>query len=156
MELPKLRAFVEVVRQGGFSKAVRFVFATQSTVSKAVKQLEHEIGVPPLDRIGHRIKLSAAGEIVYRRAIRILIERDDLVSGLNELRGLKCGILKLGLPPVESGILFAKLFAICRNVIQASRSARGVRKRATGGDFAIRRGRTCHLVLPVSQAFEWQ
>ncbi|TWA92007.1 regulatory helix-turn-helix LysR family protein [Bradyrhizobium stylosanthis] len=47
MEPPKLRAFVEVVRQGGFSKAVRFVFATQSTVSKAVKQLEHKIGVPP-------------------------------------------------------------------------------------------------------------
>ena len=40
MELRTLRAFVEVVRQGGFSQAAKVVFATQSTVSKAVKHLE--------------------------------------------------------------------------------------------------------------------
>ena len=49
MELRTLRAFVEVVRQGGFSQAAKTVFATQSTVSKAVKHLEDEIGVPLLD-----------------------------------------------------------------------------------------------------------
>ena len=42
MELRTLRAFVEVVRQGGFSQAAKVVFATQSTVSKAVKQLEED------------------------------------------------------------------------------------------------------------------
>ena len=50
MQLRTLRAFVEVVRQGGFSQAAKVVFATQSTVSKAVRQLEDEIGVPLLDR----------------------------------------------------------------------------------------------------------
>ncbi|MDU6835211.1 MAG: LysR family transcriptional regulator, partial [Bradyrhizobium sp.] len=51
MELRTLRAFVEVVRQGGFSQAAKVVFATQSTVSKAVKQLEDELGLPLLDRL---------------------------------------------------------------------------------------------------------
>jgi DNA-binding transcriptional LysR family regulator len=46
MELRTLRAFVEVVRQGGFTQAAKKVFATQSTVSKAIKHLEDEIGVP--------------------------------------------------------------------------------------------------------------
>ena len=114
MEIRTLRAFVEVVRQGGFSQAAKTVFATQSTVSKAVKQLEDEIGVPLLDRIGHRSKLTAAGEIVYRRAQRILAERDDLIAELGELRGLKRGTLRLGLLPVGSGTLFAPLFAIYR------------------------------------------
>ena len=59
MELRTLRVFVEVVRQGGFSRAAKTVSATQSTVSKAVKQLEDEIGVPLLNRIGHRSKLTA-------------------------------------------------------------------------------------------------
>src|SRR5271165_3740191 len=94
-----LRAFVEVVRQGGFSQAAKTVFATQSTVSKAVKQLESEIGVRLLDRVGHASKLTAAGEIVYHRAIRMLAERDDLLMELDELRGLKRGALRLGLPP---------------------------------------------------------
>jgi DNA-binding transcriptional LysR family regulator len=114
MEIRTLRAFVEVVRQGGFSQAAKVVFATQSTVSKAVKQLEDEIGVLLLDRVGHRSTLTAAGEIVYRRALRILAERDDLMSELDEVRGLKRGLLRLGLPPMVSSTLFAPLFAIYR------------------------------------------
>jgi DNA-binding transcriptional LysR family regulator len=115
MELRTLRAFVEVVRQGGFTPAAKKVFATQSTISKAIKQLEDEIGVPLLDRIGHRSQPTAAGEIVYQRALRMLTERDDLIAELDELRGLKRGTLRLGLPPVGSSTLFAPLFATYRS-----------------------------------------
>src|ERR1700754_3508116 len=114
MELRTLKSFVEVVRQGGFSQAAKVVFATQSTVSKAVKQLEDELGLPLLDRLGHKSRLTAAGEIVYRRAIRLLAERDDLRAELEEWRGLKRGVLRLGLPPVGSATLFAPLFALYR------------------------------------------
>ena len=113
MELRTLRAFVEVVRQGGFSRAAEVVFATQSTVSKAVKQLEDEIGVPLLDRIGHRSVLTVAGEVVYRRALQMLAERDHLVAELDDLRGLKRGTLRLGLPAIANN-LFAPLFVIYR------------------------------------------
>ncbi len=114
MDLRTLRAFVEVVRQGGFSRAASVVFATQSTVSKAVKQLEDEIGLPLLDRTGHRGTPTAAGEIVFRRAVSMLAERDDLLRELAELRGLKRGTLLLGLPPVGSNVLFAPIFATYR------------------------------------------
>lgn len=114
MELRTLRAFVEVVRQGGFSPAAKVLFATQPTVSKAVKQLEDELGVPLLDRIGHRSQLTAAGEIVYRRALTLLAEREGLVAELDDLRGLKRGSLRLGLPPLGASTLFAPLFAIYR------------------------------------------
>jgi DNA-binding transcriptional LysR family regulator len=111
MEFRTLRAFVEVVRQGGFSQAAKTVFATQSTVSKAVKQLEDEIGAPLLDRNGHRSTPTAVGEVVYRRALAMLAERDDLAAELDELRGLKRGTLRVGVPPVGSSILFAPIFA---------------------------------------------
>ncbi len=114
MELRTLRAFVEVVRQGGFSQAAKVVFATQPTISKAVKQLEDELGVPLLDRIGHKSVLTAAGEIVYRRALAMLAERDDLIAELADLRGLRTGTLRLGLPPLGASTLFAPLFAIYR------------------------------------------
>lgn len=114
MELRTLRAFVEVVRQGGFSKAARVVFATQSAVSKAVRQLEDELGVRLLDRIGHRVKLTPAGEVAYRRATSILIQRDDLIGELDDLRGLKRGSLRIGFS-VGSSILFAPLFATFRD-----------------------------------------
>ena len=54
MELRPLRALVEVVRQGGFSQAAKTIHATQPTVSKAIKQLEDELGMPLLDRQVYR------------------------------------------------------------------------------------------------------
>lgn len=114
MEFRPLRVFIEVVRQGGFSQAAKTVFATQSTVSKAVKQLEDELGVNVLDRLGHRSVLTAAGEVVYRRGLKLLADRDDLLAEIAEVRGLKRGHLRLGLPLVGSSILFAPLFAIYR------------------------------------------
>jgi DNA-binding transcriptional LysR family regulator len=157
MELRTLRVFVEVVRQGGFSRAAKTVFTTQSTVSKAVKQLEDEIGVPLLDRIGHRSKLTAAGEIVYQRAQRILAERDDLMSELDEVRGLKRGLLRLGLPLMVSSTLFAPLLAIYR-------------KRYPGVEIRLVENGTDRLeeilaagdidfaasIIPVAEGLEWQ
>ena len=110
MEFRQLRALVEVVRQGGFSPAAKVVFAPQSAVSKAVKQLEDELGVPLLNRIGHRVTLTSAGEAVFRRATKLLADRDDLLTELDEVRGLQRGSLRLGLPPVGSNTLFAPVF----------------------------------------------
>jgi len=114
VELRNLRAFVEVVRLGSFTEAAKIVFATQSTVSKSVKQLEDELGVRLLDRVGPRSSLTSAGEIVYSRALQMLAVRDDLVAELDDLRGLKRGQLRVGLPPVGSDVLFAPMFAAFR------------------------------------------
>ncbi len=158
MEFRPLRAFIEVVRQGGFSQAAKTVFATQSTVSKAVKQLEDEIGVPLLDRIGHRSTLTAAGEVVYRRGIKLLADRDDLLAELDEVRGLQRGVLRLGLPPVGSSTLFAPLFAVYRQrypgidvqLIEEHGSVELEQSLRAGEiDFA-------DALLPVSPDFEWE
>jgi DNA-binding transcriptional LysR family regulator len=114
IDLRRLRLFVEVVRQGGFSRAARVVFAAQPTVSKAVKQLEDELGLPLLERAGRRRQLTAAGSIVYRRAVGLLAEGEDLIAELDELRGLKRGTLRLGFPRLATSSLFAPMFASFR------------------------------------------
>ncbi|HWJ05556.1 MAG TPA: LysR family transcriptional regulator [Steroidobacteraceae bacterium] len=157
MDFRTLRAFVEVVRQGGFSQAARTVFATQSTVSKAVKQLEQEVGMPLLERLGHRNVLTAAGEVVYRRGVKLLADRDDLLVELDEVRGLKRGVLKLGLPPVGSNTLFAPLFAVYRQrypgieVQLAEHGSAQLEEILRMGeiDFA-------GMLLPTSEEFDWQ
>ncbi|MGE4267283.1 MAG: LysR family transcriptional regulator [Deferribacterales bacterium] len=114
MELRNIRAFVEVVRQGGFSNAAKKVFATQSTVSKAVKQLEDELGVLLLDRIGHSFKLTQAGEVVFRRGCTMLDQGIEMQSELEELSGMKRGTLRMGFPLLGSNTLFADIFAVFR------------------------------------------
>ena len=117
-----LRSFVEVVRQGGFSQAAKVVFTTQSTVSKAVKQLETELGVALLDRRGHRSMLTAEGDVVYRRALKILAERDDLAAELDELRGLKLGTLRLVFRQVAAATCSRPFLRFIVAVIPASKS----------------------------------
>ncbi len=116
MELRTLRIFAEVVRQGGFTQAAKTVFLTQSAVSKAVRQLEDELGVTLLDRNGHKSVMTDAGKVVFQRALRMLAEQDDLKTELAELQGLTKGVLRLGLPPIGSDALFAPMFAIYRRL----------------------------------------
>lgn len=157
MEFRTIRAFVEVVRQGGFSQAAKTVFATQSTVSKAVRQLEDEVGMPLLDRIGHRSQLTAAGEVVYRRGLRLLAERDDLITEISEIRGMQRGMLRLGLPPIGSSTLFAPLFAIYRRRFPGI-DVRLVEHGSGRLEEVLRAGEIdlAASLLPVSDDFEWQ
>jgi DNA-binding transcriptional LysR family regulator len=111
VDLRTLRAFVEVVRQDGFSAAAKVLFASQPTVTKAVQQLEDELGASLLLRVGHNIHLTELGNVVYQRAIVMLNERDHLLEEIAELRELQRGTLRIGLPTVGSSILFAPLFA---------------------------------------------
>ncbi len=149
---------MEVVRQGGFSQAAKVVFATQSTVSKAVKQLEDELGVTLLERSGPRSSLTAAGEIVLRRAQVMLAERGRPSgrTGRN-YAVLRRGTLRLGLPPLGSSTLFAPLFASFRSrypgveIRLVEHGSKRLEEMLLGGelDFAA-------SLMPIAEAFEME
>ncbi|WP_102224470.1 LysR family transcriptional regulator [Acidimangrovimonas sediminis] len=157
MNFRTLRMFVEVVRQGGFTRAAEAVFATQSTVSKAVRQLEDEVGVPLIDRAGQRVGLTAAGEVVHRRALRILAEQADLMREIDEIRGLQRGTLRLGLPPIGSSVLFAPVLASYRarypgvDIHLVEHGSSRLEEVVRAGELDL-----AGSLLPVSEEFAWQ
>lgn len=157
MELRTLRAFVEVVRQGGFTQAAKTIFLTQSAVSKAVRQLEEELGVTLLDRNGHKSSMTDTGKMVFQRALRILAEQDDLKTELAELQGLNKGVLRLGLPPIGSDALFAPMFAIYRRLYPGidihlvEHGSKKLEDLVRNGEVDL--GAT---LLPAPEEFDWQ
>ncbi|EGD60107.1 LysR family transcriptional regulator [Novosphingobium nitrogenifigens DSM 19370] len=157
MEMRNLRVLVEVIRQGGFTDAARVLFSTQSTVSKAIKALEDEMGVPLLERGSRHVAPTAAGAIVHRQALRILAAREDLLSEIAELKGLRRGLLRLGLPRVGGDALFAPIFARFRQRypgIEVQLSEHGsarLRELLHSGELDL-----AGLLLPVSDEFETQ
>ena len=157
MNLRTLRVFVEVVRQGGFSQAAEVVSLTQSSVSKAVRTLEDELGTPLLNRIGHKSELTAAGEIAFRRALVLLAERNDLIAEINELRDLKGGTLRIGLPPVGCGVLFAQMFATYRsryprvNIELIEHGSKKLRECLEAGEVDL-----AALLIPIDETFAYQ
>lgn len=114
MNLRALRAFEAVVRHNGFSAAARAVAATQSTVSKAVQQLEAELGGALLVRLAQGVRLTPLGEAALRHARAMLAEQDALFAERDALRGLETGALRFGLPTFGSARLFAPLVAAYR------------------------------------------
>ncbi|MGC3989210.1 MAG: LysR substrate-binding domain-containing protein [Chthoniobacteraceae bacterium] len=111
MELRHLRILATVVQAGGFSAASRVLGSTQSTISKAIQQLEHDCGMPLLERLPRGVRPTSAGEIVLRRAAAMLAGEENLQAELDALRGLETGRLRLGVPPLGSSVLFAPLIA---------------------------------------------
>jgi DNA-binding transcriptional LysR family regulator len=157
MELRALRAFAEVVRQGGFSQAAEVLHTTQSNVSKTVRQLEEEIGLPLLDRIGHRSHLTAAGEVVHTRALKMLADRADLLRELEEMRGLRRGRLRIGMPPIGNTTLFAQHVATYRarypgiEIALVEQGSSRLEAMLRDGDIDLGA-----LLMPVPDAFDWQ
>lgn len=157
MEFRTLQAFVEVVRHGGFSAAARALFTTQSNVSKAVRQLESELGVVLLDRMGSRSQLTDAGEVVFRRARGILAATEDIQGELDDLRGLRRGTLRLGVPLFGSRVLFAPVFALFRtrypgvDVGLVEDGSRRLGELLHAGEVDLAASLT-----PISGEFEWQ
>jgi DNA-binding transcriptional LysR family regulator len=157
IDLRRLRFFVEVVRQGGFSHAAKVVFATQSTVSKAVKQLEGDLGVQLLDRSGHRSELTDAGKRVYDRGLRLLAAGEDLTTELDDLRGLKHGSLRIGFPRMGSSGLFGAAFASFRRSHPGIEVELAVHE-GSKLEALLRSGELdlAALVHPLAPGFAWQ
>ena len=157
MELRHLRAFVEVARQGGFSRAARTLFSTQSTVSKAIGQLEAELGEALFERLATGVRLTGAGELVYARAVAMLAEGEHMVAELADLRGMVSGRLRLGLPIFGSARLFAPLFAQYRQrhpgveIELLEQGSARLEEAVLAGEVEL-----AVSLLPVPDAFAWQ
>ncbi|MFH1567099.1 MAG: LysR family transcriptional regulator [Gemmatimonadota bacterium] len=74
MELQQLRGFCEVAREGSFTRAAARLFVTQPAVSQQIRALEAELDQVLLERSGRSVKLTEAGQILFRRAGAILAE----------------------------------------------------------------------------------
>jgi DNA-binding transcriptional LysR family regulator len=99
MEWQQLIGFCQVARLGSFTQAAVQTFRTQSALSQQVKALEAELGCRLLERLGkRRLRLTAAGEKMWRFAEEMLGQYDGLKEELAELRGVPQGPLGLAAP----------------------------------------------------------
>ena len=91
----QLRLFTAVIERGGFSRAADTLGLSQPAISHQLKALSTAVGIPVLEVIGRRVQLTQAGQLLYDHAQRILAEFEAAGNSLDELRGLKRGIIRL-------------------------------------------------------------
>lgn len=131
MNLHHLRVFAAVAEQRGFSRAAAALHLSQPAVSKAVRQLEREVGVPLVERAGRASRLTMAGERLAARARELLGVEAAAEEELRALRGLEAGSLRVGasttiatylLPPILARFHEAHP-AIAQRVVSANTRA---------------------------------
>ncbi len=95
MEIRHLLMIKSLVEYGSLTKAADQLFLTQSALSHQLKELEKELNVKIVDRVGKRMLLTPYGQEVYRSAINILKEEDKLIRNLDLLSKGKKGHITL-------------------------------------------------------------
>src|SRR6266849_231687 len=99
MNLRHLRTFVSIADAGGFARAANRLNLSQPALSRQIRALETELGVPLFDRIGRRVQLTSEGQDLLRRSRRLLVEVESFTERAGALKKGESGILRVGAAP---------------------------------------------------------
>lgn len=83
MELRALRYFVAVADERHIGRAASRLHMTQPPLSRAIKQLETELGAVMLNRTSSGVTLTAAGTVLYDEARTLLAQSEELRTRVN-------------------------------------------------------------------------
>ena len=99
MELQQLKYFRVAAELEHITRAAERLFVSQSAISRAVTQLEEELGVKLFNRQGRAIVLTRYGRLFLDHVIRVQKVIDSARQALNEESGTETGTISLGFLP---------------------------------------------------------
>lgn len=115
----RLKVFRSVATLLSFTKAANELFISQPAISKHIQELEKEYGVQLFDRIGNRIQLTRAGQLMLDHACKIIDAYQNLDFDMKKLTeksggfyigGMDC-VKALSFSPMVVGIIIGMLYA---------------------------------------------
>jgi DNA-binding transcriptional LysR family regulator len=96
MNLNRLAVFHAVAQTGSMTLGAERLDISQPAVSKQVQELERALGVHLFDRIGRRVHLSQAGEILADYARRLFALAHEAKEAMVDVRAVGRGRLVIG------------------------------------------------------------
>lgn len=94
--LEQVRAFVAVAEEGSFTRAAARLAMTQPPLSRAVQNLERQVGRTLIDRTQRGARLTPAGSAMLEQAHRMLALADGAVSHVRNIADGTAGTLRIG------------------------------------------------------------
>lgn len=114
VSLRQLRALVALVRTGSFTQAAVSLHITQSALSSLVKELEQQLGVRVVERTTRSIRLTEAGQSFVPLIDKILQDLDGVLDGMDDLKALRRGVVRIAAPQLMSCTLMPEVIAAFR------------------------------------------
>lgn len=114
MNLRLLTYFVTTVDVGSATKAATQLHVTQPVLSRQLRQLEQDLGLPLFERQGHRLRLTTAGEQFLPLARNLLREADDVRRAASSIASGRLDQLHLAAPSTTLSDVLAPFLATLR------------------------------------------
>lgn len=95
IDLDRLVVFRAVAQERSFTRAADLVHLTQPGVSKHIKHMEEYLGVPLFDRLGRKVALTQAGEILLEATEEVFALAGAAEQRIRDLSGMRAGRLRL-------------------------------------------------------------
>jgi len=95
MRYVQLRAFHNVARHGGFSRAAQALNLTQPAISDQVRKLEAQYDILLFNRIKKKVTLTETGQNLLEITNRMFDSEHQALDLLNESRALSSGTLRI-------------------------------------------------------------
>ena len=112
MDIRELRYILEIATQQNMTRAAGHLYISQPALSKILKKIEGELGVPLFSRDGTTMVPTEAGKILARWGKKILEDFDTLHQELSELKQMERGRVIFGVPPVVSVLDFPYIIGL--------------------------------------------
>lgn len=109
LNLHQVRLFNAVAHHKSFSRAAEALFISQPAVSKGVRDLERQLGMPLLDRSRQVVTLTEAGETLFSYAQQLFATEHAAQTALDQLRDLERGHIAIGASPTIGVYLLPEL-----------------------------------------------
>jgi LysR family nitrogen assimilation transcriptional regulator len=105
VEIRRLRYFMRVAEGGSLTKAAGMLRIAQSALSRQMRLLEEDLGVPLFDRTARGMRLTAQGENLRGSVAGPLREMELALQNVRSLSSQIEATLAIGLPPGLADIL---------------------------------------------------
>ncbi|MGQ7938092.1 LysR substrate-binding domain-containing protein [Paraburkholderia sp. D1E] len=102
MKYNQLRALVAIAQHGSIRAAAKTVCLSQPALTKAIRELEQELGVPLVSRSARGAQLTQYGQAVCARARLILAEMQHAKDDVVHLSGQAGGTVSCAVTPLVS------------------------------------------------------
>lgn len=96
MNLSQYEAFIKTVELGSLTRAAEALGYTQSGVTHLLNSLEEQFGLKLISRNRKGVRLTAYGELLLPEIRSILYQQHILDEHVNELNGLRSGLIRIG------------------------------------------------------------
>jgi DNA-binding transcriptional LysR family regulator len=109
MDVKQLKALVTVAEVGSVTRAAELLHLVQPAVTRQIRTLEEELGVPLFQRTRQGMRPTDAGQIMVDRARRALNELERARAEVQPRSGQVTGIVTVGLLESTSDLLAERL-----------------------------------------------